>query len=128
MKIKWNYIKNSEWHCIQLELNQNLIFMNWIEIYWMEFKFYWIEFKFNRIEMRCKLVNRVLKICLAVLLFVHLVLKNNSFKNTLFHPIEVNSKSRFIFGITRQLVDLTFFYPILALMPPSSQEIFTSKS
>jgi hypothetical protein len=35
VKIKLNFIKNSEWHCMQLELN------------WIEFKFLnWIEFKY----------------------------------------------------------------------------------
>jgi hypothetical protein len=83
-ELNWNTLNG-----VQIPLNWiQILKLNWIQIH--------MEFKFNRTEMQCKLVNRVLKICLALLLFVHMVLKNNSFKNTLFHPIEVNSKSKFI--------------------------------
>lgn len=49
--------------------------INLIQIYWVKFKLGWIEFRFNSLKIGCKLVQKVLKICLLLLSSMIMTLK-----------------------------------------------------
>ncbi len=82
LKKKFHSNENIEWDYMCLELNWIHISLNWVQIHWLKFELNRIEFEFNWKQMGCKLVEKILKICLWMWCWKK---KKRDLKKYLFH-------------------------------------------